>query len=166
MDAFEQIVAGLLFREGFWVTQGYKVELTKDDKKLIKRPSCPRWEIDLLAYKGATQELLVVECKSYLDSFGVKAREIIEQPIAKSRYKLFVDKVLRETVLSRLTQQIHESGLTPPEVIPKLALAAGKIYSDDRPRLEAHFKMRAQKVVTVSKDFQNIRRPLRSNVLV
>jgi hypothetical protein len=86
MDAFEQVVAGLLFREGYWVTQGYKVELTKEEKRLIGKPCSPRWEIDLLAYKGSTKELLAVECKSYLDSVGVPAADIITPNSEESRY--------------------------------------------------------------------------------
>jgi Holliday junction resolvase len=38
---------------------------------LIGRPSSPRWDIDIIAYKGAINEVLVVECKSYLDSRSV-----------------------------------------------------------------------------------------------
>ena len=140
MDSFEQIVAGLLFREGYWVTQSFKVALTKKEKQKIKRPACPRWEIDLIAYKGSTNELLAVECKSYLDSFGVRASEIISEPTSDSRYKLFVDTTLRKTVLNRLSIQTYELGLTPAGIKPKLALAAGKIYSRDKETLEKHFK--------------------------
>jgi hypothetical protein len=150
MDSFEQVVAGLLFREGYWVTQGFKVDLTKKEKARIKRPSCPRWEIDLLAFKGSTSELLAVECKSYLDSYGVRASEIISQPISKSRYKLFVDKTLRDTVLRRLSIQIHELGLTSSRVKPRLALAAGKIYSNDTKKLEQHFSKHGWKLFNVS----------------
>jgi len=139
MDSFEQIVAGLLFREGYWVIQSFKVDLTKKEKARIKRPSCPRWEIDLLAYKGSSNELLAVECKSYLDSLGVKASEIISKPTSKSRYKLFVDKTLRDTILKRLSIQTHELGLTPPSIKPQLALVAGKIYSNDKEELQKHF---------------------------
>ncbi len=32
MDAFEQVVSEILWREGFWVRTSVKVELTADDK--------------------------------------------------------------------------------------------------------------------------------------
>jgi len=140
MDSFEQIVAGLLFAEGYWVTQGFKVELTREEKVAIGRPSCPRWEIDLLAYKGSTNELLAVECKSYLDSSGVKSSDLISPSVSNTRYKLFVDATLRETVLNRLAIQVHELGLTRKNVTPHLALAAGKIYPKDKETLKKHFK--------------------------
>ena len=63
MDSFELVVASILEREGYWVRASYKVELTKEEKRSIGKPSAPRWEIDVLAYKASTNELLVVECK-------------------------------------------------------------------------------------------------------
>jgi hypothetical protein len=141
MDAFEQVIAGLLFQEGYWVNQSFKVELTKEEKKEIGRPSSPRWEVDLLAYCGTSNELLVVECKSYLDSGGVTAAHITEGNKAKSRYKLFVDKKLREVVFRRLAAQTHELGLTPAGLKPRLALAAGKIRNEkDMEMLTKHFQ--------------------------
>jgi len=141
MDAFEQVVAGLLFQEGYWVTQGFKVDLTKEEKRKIGRPSSPRWEVDLLAYRGSTNELLVVECKSFLDSNGVKASEVLERKPSKSRYKLFTDPTLRKVVFRRLAIQANEMGLISIKAEPQLALAAGKIRSEsDQEQLEKHFK--------------------------
>jgi hypothetical protein len=141
MDAFEEVVAGLFFRDGFWVSQGFKVELTPEEKKAIGRPSSPRWEIDLLAFKGTTSELLALECKSYLDSPGVAASDIINPSGEVSRYKLFVDSNLRQVVLNRLALQLHQTGLVPPGTVPKLALATGKIRSlKDTALLHSHFK--------------------------
>ncbi len=141
MDAFEQVVAGLLFQEGYWVSQSFKVELTQEEKNKIGRPTSPRWEVDLLAYKGVSRELLVVECKSYLDSGGVSASDIIDGNKNRSRYKLFVDETLREVVFERLAAQANELGLIPPGLKPKLALAAGKIRNEqDAVKLRDHFK--------------------------
>ena len=49
--------------------------MTKAQKREVGRPSTPRWEIDLVAYKAAKNELLAVECKSFLDSTGVIFRD-------------------------------------------------------------------------------------------
>jgi len=68
MDSFEQVVATILGRNGYWVRTSVKVALTPDEKREIGRPSAPRWELDVVAYSGSRNELLVVECKSYLDS--------------------------------------------------------------------------------------------------
>src|SRR3990167_7524540 len=74
MDSFETLVGSLLEKDGFWVRTSVKVELTPEEKRKIGRPSSPRWELDLVAYKAKSNELLVVECKSFLDSPGVRAR--------------------------------------------------------------------------------------------
>jgi hypothetical protein len=141
MDAFEQVVSGIFFRDGYWVTQGFKVHLTPEEKVKIGRPTNPRWEIDLVVYKGATGELLAIECKSYLDSTGVTAKDLIEPNDDVSRYKLFNDPVLREVVLNRLALQLHETGLVPAGVKPRLGLVAGKMRSPaDLARLREHFQ--------------------------
>jgi hypothetical protein len=49
MDAFEQVVSEILWLEGNWVRQSVKVELTKEEKRAIGRPSSPRWELDIVA---------------------------------------------------------------------------------------------------------------------
>jgi hypothetical protein len=131
MDSFEQVVAAILDRDGFWTRTSVKVHLTRDDKHAIGRPSSPRWELDVVAYSGKLSELLVVECKSYLDSAGVRA-ESFEGPKAaeETRYKLFSDETLRRVVLTRLETQLAEQGFCPGGIKAKLCLAAGNIYGD------------------------------------
>ena len=73
MDAFEKLVAEILWAEGHWVQTSVRVNLTKEEKVRIGRPSSPRWEIDVVGYRGRDNILQVVECKSYLDSRGVTA---------------------------------------------------------------------------------------------
>ncbi|HEY0160965.1 MAG TPA: helix-turn-helix domain-containing protein [Thermoanaerobaculia bacterium] len=58
MDAFEQLVATVLDRNGYWVRTSVKVALTPEEKREIGRPSSPRWELDVVAYCGLTNELL------------------------------------------------------------------------------------------------------------
>lgn len=64
MNSFEQLIKGMLEDDGYWVRSSYKADLTQDEKVKIGRPTSPRWEVDLLAYSGHTNEVLVVECKS------------------------------------------------------------------------------------------------------
>src|SRR6185436_1141679 len=131
MDSFESLVSMLLEHEGYWVRSSYKVVLSKSEKNTIGRPSSPRWEIDLVAYKGATNELLAVECKSYLDSGGVRFRGFNGSDLlASRRYKLFNDAILRKTVLRRLVKQLEASEACSHTPSVRLALAAGKIASD------------------------------------
>lgn len=134
MDSFEQVVATILDRSGYWVRMSVKVALTPEEKREISRPSSPRWELDIVAYSGNKNELLVVECKSYLDSSGVRTTSF-DGPKAEdeTRYKLFSDEVLRRVVLSRLERQLAEQGFCPTGAKATLCLAAGKIYGDPVP---------------------------------
>ena len=63
MDYFEAIIKTLLEHEGYWVRQSFKVNLTKGEKRAIGRPSIPRPEIDLLAYKPENQEVIAHRSK-------------------------------------------------------------------------------------------------------
>ena len=78
MDAFEQLAADLFWADGYWVRNSVKIDLTRDDKREIGRHSSPRWEIDLVSYRPTTNELLALECKSYLASGGVQAGHFLE----------------------------------------------------------------------------------------
>ncbi|MGA9851713.1 MAG: hypothetical protein WBR15_02130 [Gammaproteobacteria bacterium] len=131
MDAFESLVGFLLEKEGYWVRRNLKVELTPEDKKKIKRPTSPRWEVDVLAYKAKSNELLVVECKSYLDSTGVRAHGLDgTNADAGQQYKLFNDSTLRKVILARLVKQLVSYGLCAPRPTVTLCLAAGNIASE------------------------------------
>ena len=141
MEAFEIVVGEILSREGYWVRNALKVELTKEEKREIGRPSSPRWEIDLVGYSACRKELVVVECKSYLDSSGVAYRALVEPNLRfAQRFKLFNEEKLRQVVFDRLHQQMVDAGLIPEETTVKLALAGGKIVSDgDREKIREHF---------------------------
>ena len=88
MDAFEQVVSEILWTEGYWVRTSVKVSLTKEEKRQIGRPSSPRWELDVVAYRGRDNILRVVECKNYLDSLStpvlVAEGQSKEKPRAQS----------------------------------------------------------------------------------
>ena len=138
MDAFESLMAMLLKRDGYWTTTSFKVLLTREEKIAIGRPSSPRPEIDVLAYRGKDNHLLVVECKSFLDSLGVIFADGSFQPA--TRYKMFSDDVYRNVVLGRLVKQCHEAGLCPSQPTVQLCLAAGHIASrTNRNVLKQHF---------------------------
>ncbi|MBF0306035.1 MAG: hypothetical protein HQL41_10365 [Alphaproteobacteria bacterium] len=97
----------------------------------IGRPSSPRWELDIVAYRGGDNSLLVVECKSYLDSQGVKFSGFggADAKLTE-RFKLFNNATLRKVVLGRLSRQFHERGACGSDPKITLGLVAGKIYSD------------------------------------
>jgi hypothetical protein len=140
MDAFESVVAALLERKGYWTRTSVKVDLTKEEKVEIGKPSSPRWEIDVLAYQANTNSLLVVECKSYLNSYGVRLSAFDgSSDLHASRFKLFNSRELRKVVFRRLSKQLVDSGFCPSAPKIKLCLVAGRIYQDVEP-IRQHFK--------------------------
>jgi hypothetical protein len=143
MDAFETVVASILHRQGYWTLTSVKVELTKAEKVKIGRHSSPRWELDIVAYRGNGNEVLVVECKSYLDSSGVERGAFDgTNKKAEKRYKLFCESTLRGLVLRRLERQLVSGGFCAPKPKIRLALAAGKIRKDEE-WLKSHFEKTA-----------------------
>lgn len=142
-NAFEQITSMLLEREGYWTRTRYKVNLTKEEKVLIEIPSSPRWELDVLAYDPRVNLLLVVECKSYLNSSGVRylAFTGTDKNGAK-RYKLFTNEPLRRVVLARLRKQLRREGLILPKAQIRLCLAAGRIQGGKEGQLDAYCRKR------------------------
>jgi len=141
MDSFETLVGSLFEKDGYWIRTSFKVGLTKDEKRRIGRPSSPRWELDLIAYKAGSNELLVIECKSYLDSTGVHARGLNgSDSTDATKYKLFNDANLRGIVLGRLVKQLVTSGTCASSPVVKLCLVAGKVASEvDRASIRTLF---------------------------
>jgi hypothetical protein len=146
MIAFEQVVARVLEQDGYWTRTSFKVQLTPAQKAKIGRTSSPRWEIDVLAYRPGTNDLLVVECKSYLDSRGVLVAAVDgSNPVAGKRFKLFNDPVLRKEVLSALVKQLK----LPAKPTVTLCLAAGRIATEkDLTALLGHFAAKKWRLIT------------------
>ena len=77
MNHFESIIANLLEADGYWVRRSFKVNRTQEEKRRIGKHSIPRPEIDLLALRASTNEVIALEAKSYFDSPGVKIAELM-----------------------------------------------------------------------------------------
>jgi hypothetical protein len=134
MDSFENIMGWLLEQEGYWIRHSFKVNLTDNDKKRLGKPNMPRPEIDLIAYNPQDNEVLAVECKSWLDSAGVRWKDIICGG-EYSRFKLFCNQDLCTVVFERLLEQLAEKGACAPSATVKLCLATGHI-ANERPRVD------------------------------
>lgn len=129
MDYFESTVKTLFEREGYWVRQSFKVNLTKDEKRKIGKHSIPRPEIDLLAYKPEINVIYAIEAKSFIDSLGVKISDLFEKhEIPEGRYKLFTCKNYRTIVFNRLKIDLIENGMGNANTQIILGLVAGKVY--------------------------------------
>lgn len=136
MDYFENIVATLLEADGYWVKRSFKVNLTKQEKKEIGKPSIPRPEIDLLALCLARNEIIAFEAKSFLDSPGISAADLAETyEVPSGRYKLFTCEKYREIVLKRLKQDLESAGMANQKTTIKLGLAAGKSLQNDSEKI-------------------------------
>ena len=144
MDAFEKLIAEILWAEGYWVRTSVRVNLTKEEKVRIGRYSSPRWELDVVGYRGGENVLQVIECKSYLDSRGVTLAALNNSnAAADSRFKLFVDDTLRGVVLNRLHTDLAAIGACAADAKVQLGLACGRIASEkDRAGLQALFTQR------------------------
>ena len=139
MEALEAIVAAVLQNKGFWVRTSVRVKLELPKRR---NKSDPRTELDVVAYRPKSHEVLVIECKSFLDSRGVQSRAFLNPgDRAKKRYKLFHDLKHWSNVRERLLQQLeldesHRS--EPPKV--DLCLAAAHIAGVGEIALKEHFK--------------------------
>ncbi|MCU1372362.1 MAG: hypothetical protein JWO77_3556 [Ilumatobacteraceae bacterium] len=140
MDAFEDLTARLLWREGYWTRQSYKVDITKADKASLANPYMPRPEIDIVGYRPATDTVVWVECKSYLDSDGVhiSAFDGTNEKFAK-RFRVFTNPTFRSVVSERLLEQLLEDGLIRPTAKLRYWLVAGRIAGACQESVPAHF---------------------------
>ncbi|WP_454753910.1 hypothetical protein [Cupriavidus necator] len=154
MHAFEQIIAEILEREGFWVQAGVKVSLTQAVKNKLGNSSMPRPEIDLVAYHVGSNTLALVECKSYFDSQGVVAADVIGTGKGKDRYKLFTNRKLRDEITKSLVHDFVQQGRSSPSPIVEYWLICGKIKSGNAPALAKHFrKKRPQQWRVLDRDW-------------
>lgn len=131
MDYFESILATLLESENFWVRRSFKVELTKEEKCRVGKPSMPRPEIDLLALNFKSNEIVLMEAKSYFDSPGIALPELKKNhKKPEGRYKLFTCQILREIVMFRIKEQLRAQGMANEATKLQLGLAAGKVRNN------------------------------------
>jgi hypothetical protein len=45
--------------KGLWIRTSVKVDLTKEDKVTIGKPTSPRWELDIVVYSGGDNILYI-----------------------------------------------------------------------------------------------------------
>ena len=129
MDYFEGLICTLLEAEGYWVRRSFKVNLTKEEKRDIGKHSIPRPEIDVLAMKASTGEVLAIEAKSFLDSPGVKLEHLeSEYTVPEGRYKLFTSEKYRSIVFSRLHKDLLQNDMIGVNCNIRLGLAVGNVY--------------------------------------
>jgi len=133
MNAFEDIIKLYLEEEDYWVRQSVKVHhITKEDKRRLNNYSMPTPEIDLVAFNMVKNELLLVEVKSLLDSYGVHYEAVsgIDER-DRDGYKLFWWDLYREIITERLREEYLDRKLINKKTKINYALAAGHIHSPE-----------------------------------
>ena len=159
MDYFENIVMKIIESDNKWVRQSVKVNVTKEEKRQIGKPSIPRPEIDIVSYQVCKNILEIWEVKSFLDSPGVRFEELkMKHDIPKGRYKILTSDKYREIVIKRLVNDWVEQGLILPDPIVKIGLAAGKTNSKDEPKIIDYFKERDWVLLTPNDIFQGLKK--------
>ena len=148
MNAFEDIVKQCLEEEGYWVRQSVKVNISKEEKREIGTFSMPRPEIDIVALNVKKNELLLVEVKSLLDSYGVYFEAVSdEKDKLAERYRLFTNSKFREVVTKSLREEYLKQGLINESTKINYALAAGNIHSSyDEAKINNYFSERGWKL--------------------
>ena len=140
MDYFENLVALLLEKEGKWIKQRVKIDLTKEEKANTGKPSIPRPEIDIIAYNPKNNILEIWEVKSFLHSQGVKYDDISkENELTEGKYKLFTSEKYRNIIIKRLINDWTKDGIILKDPVIKIGLAAGKIYKKDEESVKSYF---------------------------
>jgi len=138
MDYFESICKTLLEEEGYWVRQSYKLELSKEQKKRLGKPSLPRPEIDLIAFNHKKNELIIFEVKSLFDSTGVKFKDIqLTHKIPEGRYKLVTCEDYRKIIEDNIKRDFISKGLVSEKIQPKLGLIFGNVWKSDREKIKS-----------------------------
>ena len=151
MNAFETIVRVCLEEKGYWVRQSVKARISKEDKVALGLPSMPTPEVDLVALNVKENELLLVEAKSLLGSYGVYYEAVAdEKDELAERYRLFTNRKFREVVTKALREDYLERGLINEKTKINYALAAGHIPSGNEPSILKYFSAKGWKLFSPS----------------
>jgi len=144
MEAFEDLVSQILAMRGYWVRTSVRVPLSDSafaSDPTIKQRNC---DLDVLAYSYRDNVVRIVECKSWLDSPGIRWKSFNGSSEREaSFFKLFNNNNLLSDVSKQLTAQLVESGACSSDVQIKLCLAGAKFFSrEDKSLIRAHFASR------------------------
>jgi hypothetical protein len=158
VNAFENIVKLYLEEEGYWVRQSVKAHISKEEKVALGLPSMPTPEIDLVALNVKKNELLLIEAKSLLGSYGVYYEAVADEKdkLAK-RYRLFTNRKFREIVTKALREDYLKRGLINEKTKINYALAAGHIHLGNDLIIARYFSDNGWKLFTPEQIKEKVR---------
>ncbi|MBK9413564.1 MAG: hypothetical protein IPN61_09115 [Bacteroidetes bacterium] len=141
MDAFEEIIGHLLREDNFWVQHSVKINLNRQDRHAINKPSSPRPEIDIAAFSPSTDTIYLLEVKSFLDSPGVVLEDvIIQQEHQTGRYKLLTAENYRNVLKERFLADWRATGHLKPSTKISFGLVAGNVYRNREQEMQEYFR--------------------------
>lgn len=141
MNAFEQIIAKLLEEDGYWVRSSVKINLTKQEKVNLGKPSLPRPEVDIVAYSISENIIFLLEVKSFFDSNGVYYEHVAnDNEVRDGKYKLLTSHQYRDILVHRLKEDWVRSGIINDKTAVSFGLIAGKIHKNKDEDFENYFK--------------------------
>jgi len=136
LNWFEYFVETYIQQQGCWTFRSVYVEITKKDKQSLGLHSMPRPEIDIVAYRAAAHELLLIEAKSFLNSRGVTVKKL-QSLLGTSggKYRILTWPAYQRIVSRRLVEKLLEVGMLQSSPKIKYGLAAGNAPKADRDAL-------------------------------
>lgn len=140
MDAFEEIAGLLLNNDKYWVRHSVKVNLSKEEKVIINKPSTSRPEIDIVAFDVVNNMIFLIEVKSFLDSSGVIYEKVVEiNEFPSGRYKILTSEKYQKTIVARLKTDWIAAGIINKKTKFSFGLIAGKVYQNKEAELKKYF---------------------------
>lgn len=158
MNAFESIIGRCLEEEGYWVRHSVKVGISKQEKRAIGSFSMPTPEIDIVALSVKRNELLLLEVKSLLGSYGVHFEAISGKDTKDAeRYKLFTNSRFRQIVTRQLKKEYLDQGLIKQDTTIRYGLAAGHISSGEELKIMDYFSRKGWILFTPAQIKEKVR---------
>lgn len=108
MNASECLLAELMEVDGWAAFPGYRVDITKAEKRKIGQPTLSMPEIDVVGLKHG--RVVWVESKTYMDSRGVQAKTLADGYSGPGRVRVFNDRTYRDVVTKALLRQLSANG--------------------------------------------------------
>ena len=158
VNAFEKIVGRCLEEYGYWVRHSVKVSISKQEKRDIGSFSMPTPEIDIVALNVKRNELLLLEVKSLLGSYGVHFDAVSGKDKEEGkRYKLFTNAKFIKAVTTQLRKEYLDQGLITQDTKISYGLAAGHIHSADEAKIAEYFAEKGWTLFTPTKIKESVR---------